>query len=42
MDGYSPRFGIVEVDYKTQERRVKESGRRYAEVCRTNRLTLEP
>ena len=40
-DGYAPRFGLVEVDYRTQERRVRESARKYAEVCRTNRLTLE-
>ncbi|TVR67005.1 MAG: beta-glucosidase [Spirochaetaceae bacterium] len=28
--GYSRRFGIVHVDYRTQERTVKESGRWYA------------
>jgi len=38
--GYGPRFGLVEVDYATQERRVRDSGRRFAEVCRTNRLVL--
>ena len=40
--GYGPRFGLVEVDYTTQERRIRDSARRYAEVCRTNRLGLEP
>ena len=40
-DGFGPRFGIVEVDYATQQRRVRESGWRYAEVCRTNRIALE-
>jgi beta-glucosidase len=39
-DGYGPRFGLVEVDYATQRRTVRESGRRYAEVCRTNRLKI--
>jgi beta-glucosidase len=39
-DGYGPRFGLVEVDYATQERRIRESARRYAEVCRANRLAL--
>ena len=39
-DGFGPRFGIVEVDYATQQRRVRESGRRYAEICRTNRVLL--
>ena len=39
--GYVPHFGIVEVDYMTQKRRIRESGRKFAEVCRTNRLTLD-
>ena len=30
--GYEKRFGIVYVDFETQERTVKESGRRYAEI----------
>jgi beta-glucosidase len=34
--GYSKRFGIVHVDYATQQRTVKASGRRYAEIIRTN------
>ncbi len=38
--GFKPRFGIVEVDYATQARRVRDSGRRLAEVYRTNRLSL--
>ncbi|MEO5534117.1 MAG: GH1 family beta-glucosidase [Pseudolysinimonas sp.] len=33
--GYSKRFGIVRVDYDTQERIVKDSGRRYAELIRS-------
>jgi len=38
--GFGPRFGLVEVDYGTQQRRVRDSGRRYADVCRTSRLTM--
>ena len=38
--GFAPRFGLVEVDYATQARRVRESGLRFAEVCRTNRLMV--
>ncbi|MFD0775496.1 glycoside hydrolase family 1 protein, partial [Streptomonospora algeriensis] len=30
--GYSQRFGVVHVDYETQRRRVKDSGRWYAGV----------
>ena len=39
-DGFTPRFGIIEVDYATQQRRVRDSGRRYAEICRTGRVPL--
>ena len=34
--GYRKRFGIVHVDYATQARTVKDSGRFYAEVARAN------
>lgn len=37
--GYSKRFGIVRVDYDTQERIVKDSGRRYAELIQTRALS---
>ncbi len=30
--GYAKRFGLVRVDYETQQRTVKQSGHRYAEV----------
>ena len=33
-EGYTKRFGIVRVDYETQRRTVKASGRRYAEIAR--------
>lgn len=38
QQGYAPRFGLVEVDYTTMERRVRPSGLFYAEVCRTHRV----
>lgn len=34
--GYSSRFGIVYIDFSTQERIVKDSGRWYSEVIRNN------
>ena len=37
-DGFSPRFGLIEVDYRTQERRIKPSAREYAEICRSGML----
>jgi beta-glucosidase len=36
--GYGKRFGLVHVDYATQQRTVKDSGRWYAEVARSGRL----
>jgi len=36
--GYSKRFGIVYVDYATQRRIVKASGRFFGEVARRNRI----
>jgi beta-glucosidase len=33
-EGYHPRFGIVHVDYATQQRRVKDSGKWFAEFLR--------
>jgi beta-glucosidase len=36
--GYERRFGIVRVDYDTQERTVKDSGKRYSEIARTNTI----
>lgn len=35
-EGYSKRFGIVYVDYPTQKRIIKQSGRWYASVCKKN------
>jgi beta-glucosidase len=34
--GFSPRFGIVHVNYETQQRTIKSSGRYYSEVARSN------
>ncbi|RGC69427.1 Beta-glucosidase B [Micromonospora sp. MW-13] len=38
--GYDKRFGLVHVDYATQRRTVKTSGRRYAELIRAHRSVL--
>jgi beta-glucosidase len=39
--GYQMRFGLVYVDYSTQARSIKESGRWYARVIQENRLPAE-
>jgi len=36
--GYSQRFGLVDVDYATQRRTIKDSGRWYRDVIRTRSL----
>jgi beta-glucosidase len=38
--GYSRRFGIVHVDYSTQQRTIKSSGRYYSEVIRSKGASL--
>jgi len=40
--GYSKRFGLVYVDYETQARILKESGRWYREVVRSRGEGLAP
>jgi beta-glucosidase len=38
--GYSKRFGLVHVDYSTQARTIKSSGRYYADVIKTRGAAL--
>lgn len=37
-EGYDPRFGLIYIDYRTQERVRKDSSYWYEEVIRNNRL----
>lgn len=39
-EGYSAKFGLIACDPLTQERRVRASGRLYAEICRLNGLPV--
>ena len=39
--GYAKRFGIVHVDFATQRRTIKASGRFYADVVRTRGAALD-
>lgn len=38
--GYWPRFGLVEVDFETQERKVRASAFEYAKICKSNELGI--
>ncbi|MBI3008190.1 MAG: glycoside hydrolase family 1 protein [Candidatus Omnitrophica bacterium] len=37
-DGYAPRFGLIEVDYTIQSRKVRESARKFAEICKSGQI----
>ena len=36
--GFTPRFGLIDIDYNTQQRTVRESAKKYAQVCKTGIL----
>ncbi len=38
--GYEPRFGLVEIDYETQERKPRKSFYEYAKICENNEVDL--
>ncbi len=40
-EGFWPRFGLVEVDYKTLERRMRPSAHLYRDICHENGITGE-
>lgn len=40
--GYEKRFGLCYVDYDSQERRIKDSGKWYSRLIKENALLLEP
>ncbi|GAB4469129.1 MAG: glycoside hydrolase family 1 protein [Anaerolineae bacterium] len=42
-EGYDPRFrfGLIGVDFETQERHIRESGKLYSDICHTGALTRD-
>ena len=42
LEGFAPRFGLLAVDYVTQERVARPSASYYASVCRSNALQPVP
>jgi len=41
LEGFSARFGLVYVDYATQQRRIKESGEFYGKMIREGGVTQQ-
>lgn len=37
--GFAPRFGLIEVDYATYKRTVRDSARKFADVCKRGVLS---
>ncbi|MDP3093173.1 MAG: glycoside hydrolase family 1 protein [bacterium] len=38
--GFWPRFGLIEVDYQTMERKIRPSAYFYQKICQTNSLMI--
>ena len=38
--GFWPRFGLVEIDYETLERKIRPSALEYKKICETNTLKI--
>lgn len=36
--GFTPRFGLIDVNYKTFERQIKKSGKIFAQIAKTNQI----
>lgn len=39
--GFKPRFGLVEIDYATLERKIRPSAYEYAKICLANQLEVD-
>ncbi len=40
-EGFGPRFGLIEVNYATFERKIRPSAHEYAKICLTNQLEID-
>ncbi|MCK4895759.1 MAG: family 1 glycosylhydrolase, partial [Candidatus Heimdallarchaeota archaeon] len=40
-EGFEPRFGLIGIDYKTQERIIKPATKMYEKIARSNKITAE-
>ncbi|MHA1552161.1 MAG: glycoside hydrolase family 1 protein [Candidatus Heimdallarchaeaceae archaeon] len=40
-EGFEPRFGLIGIDYKTQERIIKPATKMYEKIAKSNKITVE-
>jgi beta-glucosidase len=40
-EGFEPRFGLVEIDYETMDRKPRPSAYMYGEICKANGISEE-
>lgn len=41
VEGFWPRFGLVEIDYETKKRTIRQSAYTYKDICENNGLKLK-
>ncbi len=39
--GFEPKFGLIEIDYKTMERKIRDSAYYYAQICKNNYIEIK-
>lgn len=39
--GFDPRFGLLEMDYKTMQRKIRPSANFYADICKNNQIIID-
>jgi len=39
-EGFAPRFGLIEVDYTTQERKIRDSAIKFMEIIRSGKISF--
>jgi beta-glucosidase len=39
VEGLSPRFGLIEIDYNTLKRKVRRSGKFYSDICKQKEIS---
>jgi beta-glucosidase len=40
-EGFAPRFGLVEVDYTTQGRKIRDSARKFEEIIKSGKIDFQ-